>query len=110
MDERKDRRVVFEQAALDAYIEGVHANGEGPNEADRIAYYLNRYEEVKAAYRKLLLQREEAEERRMDESLPGILAHFRTNYSARLHVVKELRKLGQTVDDPYVPAAATPKA
>lgn len=99
--------ITFEQGALDAYIEGVGSNGEGPTDADRTAYYLNRYEEVKAAYRKLLIQREEAEARKMDESLPGVLAHFRVNYSARLHVVRELRRLGQVVNDPFVPLSKT---
>ena len=94
----------FEQADLDAYIEGVKDNeGDEPTKEERIAYYWARYEKVKATYAHLKLQKEEAEGRKSQEALSSVLSAFRQNFIARRFVVAELRKLGEEVKDPYIP-------
>lgn len=105
-----DRPDVFEQGELNAYMDAVHANGmEALTDAERLEYYKGRYEKVKVTYRSLLLQKEEADGRKSEDALTALAPAFRQNFVARRFVVSELRKLGATVDDPYVPMSATSK-
>jgi len=94
-----------EEAEINAYME--NANGEGPNERDRKDYLTARYENVKAQYKFLLLQREEADGRKADDDMNKLTAAFRENYKARRYVVTELRRMGQAVDDKFVPTSQT---
>jgi hypothetical protein len=100
----------FEQGELSAYMEAVHADGmDAITDAERLEYYRGRYDKIKATYRSLLLQKEEADGRKDEEALTALAPHFRRNFVARRHVVSELRKLAETVSDPYVPTSATSK-
>jgi len=107
MPDTKEEVEKIDEASINAYMEAVEANGEAPLEKERITYYTQRYNGVKATYKALLLQKEEAQQYRDKEQKDNLISKltpaFRQNYIERLAVVTELRKLGQVIDDPYVP-------
>ena len=95
-----------EEVALNAYMDAVGANGEAKTDDDRRSYYRKRLVEVKMTYKSLILQKEEAEGYKADRReamLNKLTPIFRDNYGERVRVVTELRKLGEVVDDPFVP-------
>lgn len=105
-DEKKDAEVKVEEAAINAYMDGP-SNGEAVKDDDRKAYYKQRYNGVKSTYKFLVLQKEEAEaykdKAHKAQLLNKLTPLFRENYIERLAIVTELRKLGETVDDQFVP-------
>lgn len=99
-----------EEAAFNAYMEAVGANGEATTDEKRKVYYQTRYQAIRAAYAELLLQKEEHEGYKSElreRSLAKLTPIFRENYLARVRIVVELRKLGEKVDDPFVPLSKT---
>jgi len=93
----------LEEAQINAYMEAVNANGEGPTDAERLAYLKARLFQVQAEYKALVLQRHEVEARKNEELLNKITSSFRENWKARKYVVTELRKCGETVEDKFIP-------
>jgi len=94
-----------EEAELAAYMEA--GDGQAPGQEDRRAYLQRRHAEIDREYRDLLLQKEEIEARRNEKLLDAVTAMFRENWKARKFVVVELRRLGEEVDDRFVPKSAT---
>lgn len=92
-----------EEGALDAYLDQEKANGEGPTSEERIAYLKARYAQIKAAYKSLVLQIDEADGRGMKDVGVKLREDARENYKARKWAVKQLRASGETVEDKYVP-------
>lgn len=96
-----------EPAELDAYMDEASADGEGPDEDDRREYLKKRYDQVKAEYKNLLLQKEEADARKNSELQNQITTAFRENYKSRRWTVIELRRMGEKVKDRHVPKSAS---
>jgi hypothetical protein len=66
-------------------------------------YLILRYAEVRATFDKLMLNKREAEGMKQEETLNKMAPLFRANYKERKFIVKQLRKLGEKVEDKYVP-------
>lgn len=90
-----------EEAEINAYMEPDES--ESPSREEQINYYRARYEQVKNEYKLLVLQKGEAEARKNEDILNRITTAFRENYKTRKVVVKELRTLGEPVEDRVVP-------
>ena len=105
-DEKKEKP---EEEILAEYMDGVGANGETPTDEDRKKYWHSCYENVKRSYKGLLISREDIDgmpKSRQDQAKTQLVEQFRINRQDRFHVVKELRKLGEKVDDNFVPLSA----
>lgn len=102
-----DKEERIEEAAINAYMDGAAANGEALSDEDRKVYFKKRYADVRSSYKYLMLQREETQcykdKAHKDQVMTKLTALFRENYDDRVTVVIELRKLGEKVDDPFVP-------
>lgn len=98
---------VKEEAAIDAYSAGLHAGEEAPREVDYKEYCRIRYDHIKNNYKELLLQKAEAEALKASTAVENISALLRLNFKLRMFIVKNLRKYGIIVDDPFVPLSAT---
>jgi hypothetical protein len=99
-DEEKEQGKV-EEADINAYME--NAGEEAPTDDDRKAQLAKTYQEIHFQYKRLQIQKEQAE--RMDDTnrLALITEGFRENYLLRKDTVKELRRLGVKVEDKHVP-------
>lgn len=70
---------------------------------DHREYLKARYEQVKAGYKSLLLQKAEAEKSGLPkEVLAKLTEQFNENYKARKYVVRGLRELGEKVEDKFI--------
>lgn len=97
----------LEEAAINAYMDGASANGESLNDDERKLYFKKRYSDIRSSYKYLMLQREETQcykdKTHKEQVTAKLTVLFRENYDDRVTVVTELRKLGEKVDDPFVP-------
>lgn len=96
-----------EEAEVNAYMEAENSGIEAPSEADRRAYLWKRYRETVDLYVALQLQKEECVGVKSESLMNSLTAHFRDNYKARRWIVTELRKMGEKVDDKFVPLSQT---
>lgn len=96
-----------EEAEVLAYMAHEGPASELPTEIDRKDYYLKRYGEIRGAYVYLKLQQEEAEKYKdksyREKLVDKLKALYRKNQTERIAVVITLRRMGQKVDDPFVP-------
>ena len=92
-----------EQAEIDAYSHVGNADGDAPTREQRLAYLRERYGQIRGQYTRLLLEQEEFQTTQNAQMLQACAALFKLNYAARRHTVKELRTLGETVADKFVP-------
>jgi hypothetical protein len=104
-EEKKIEERKIEEAEVNAYMEC--ADGQKPNENERRDWLRARYMDVIREYKQLLLLKEEVEYRKNDEAMNRLTQSFRENYKTRRWVVTELRKIGDTVEDKFVPRSAT---
>lgn len=100
-----------EEAQFSAYMEGANAGSDVPQDTDRKTYYYSRLKEIRDAYKQLLIEKEEIDGYKnaahREPMVAKLLSLFRTNYLARVRIVTELRKLGEVVEDPFVPSSKT---
>ncbi len=89
-----------EEAAVDAYAE---ASLLKPSDSETIAYLRKRLEDINTEYKTLKMIRAESEATGNKQILQNIMGGFRENFKVRKYVVAALRKMGQPVDDPFVP-------
>lgn len=96
--------VKVEEAEILAYM---GSEVELPSVADRKSYFLKRLGNVRDVYLYLKLQQEEADAYKdkgyREQTIGKLQKLFRENYTERVTVVTELRKMGEKVDDPFVP-------
>jgi len=93
----------LEEAEIDAYMDLEIQDAEAPQPEERLSYLQTRYAQVKNDYKVLQLQKAEAEAKKDENMLNKLRGLFRENFKGRKYTVTELRKLGQKVEDPYVP-------
>lgn len=93
----------IEQAELDSYMDHGNAAGDAPSIEDKRAYLLARYQAVRQTYKTLLLQKLELEKRGENSILVQIQKAFSENYAARKYCVRELRAIGEKLEDRFVP-------
>jgi hypothetical protein len=105
----KDAEKEPEELAVESYMDRIKASEEGPSDGDRKEWYQLRYKFIKDQAKRLQLEREEIEatsSKKKDEMLANIRAAFTDNYKSRKAIVTELRKLGEKVDDQFIPLSA----
>jgi hypothetical protein len=95
-----------EQGEIDAYADSENAGTAGPTGDERQAYLRARYEQIKIEYKSLQLQQEEYKCSKRDELVQKVREAFGHNYAARKYVVRELRKVGEKIEDKFVPLSA----
>lgn len=103
-EEKKTSETEPQEAEINVYMES--PDGQGPKEDDRKAYLKGRHEEVKRDYKILCLQKEEAQGCKREDMLNQLTTAFRNNWKARRYVVVELRRMGEQVEDSFVPKSA----
>ncbi len=93
----------IEEAAINQYM----AAGVTITDQEKISYFQSRLKNILDGYRFLRLQKEEydryTEKGHREDLLSKLTRLFRENYSERVAVVTELRRLGVKVDDQFVP-------
>jgi hypothetical protein len=91
-----------EQAVIDAYMDLDQNVKVGPSHEEQVAYLKARLNEVQRDYKILQLQKMELEKTNRQTELVNLQNMFKQNYLSRKYVVKELRKFGETVEDPFI--------
>jgi hypothetical protein len=99
-----DEKKSVEEAAINAYMESL--DGESLTDEDRREYLWAFLEEIRRVYKNLLAQKEQAKRMGNEEGLNQLTKLFRKNYEGRRDAVLELRRLGEKVDDKFVPDSA----
>lgn len=98
------------ELVVEAYIDQLSKSEEAPTDAERIERLLVRYQYIKDEAKRLQCEREEIEAsqvKQKDQILNTIKTSFTENYKYRKAIVTELRRLGQKVDDKFIPLSAT---
>lgn len=93
-----------EEAEINAYME---SEEESPSENEIKEYLYNRLREVKEGYKSLKLQKMELEATKNEQGLNQITKLFRNSFVARRFFVTELRRMGETVKDRFIPKSKT---
>lgn len=99
-----------EDLEVQSYMDSIPKSGEAPSDKDRLERYKLRYQFIKDQAKGLQLEREEIEAGKMkdkDQMLLKITAAFADNYRNRKTIVTELRRLGEKIDDTFIPLSAT---
>jgi hypothetical protein len=99
-----------EDLAVEAYMDQIKSSPEAPSEKDRKEYLKARYEFIKAQAIRLQLEKHELESVKADQKqqmLANIRTAFAENYKVRKYCVTELRKLGEKIEDQFIPNSAT---
>lgn len=98
-----------EELAVEAYIDQITKSDEAPSETERKQYLNARYQFVKDQAKRLQLEKMELEAIKTDQKnqlLMNIRATFTENYKIRKYCVTELRKLGEKIEDKFIPLSA----
>lgn len=99
----KSDEEVVEEGAIDAYMDEENAPvAERPTNDEWKAYLEIRYDEIKGAYKALAMHLREAEIGKREDLIPGIRGQFQHNYRNRKTIVRELRKAGVKIEDPFI--------
>ena len=91
-----------EEAVINKYMDGPPGKDEALTDEDRLGYRRGRYENIKAVYKGLMLQKEEAQEKKSEDILNKLTAAFRENWVDRNWAVTKLRCSGEAVIDPFI--------
>lgn len=104
-EEEKEKSSEPEEAEINMYMES--ADGEAPSEEQWKEYWKVRYKQVKADYQTLQMQKGENDTVKRKEIEVQLVQAFKNNYKERKNVVIELRRLGEKIEDRFVPKSAT---
>lgn len=99
-----------EDLAVEAYMDQFLKTSDAPTDEERKARYQLRYKFIKEEAKRLQMDREEIEansSKNKEQMLQSIRAAFTENYKSRKAIVTELRKLGEKIEDPFIPLSAT---
>lgn len=99
-----------EELAVEAYMDQFSKSAEAPTDAERVERLLVRYQYIKDEAKRLQCEREEIEAttvKNKEQILTTIRNAFTENFKYRKAIVTELRRLGQIVDDKFIPLSAT---
>lgn len=94
--------LIVEEAEVDAYMDEDNAGKEKPSNEDWKNYLLFRYREIKEQYKAYMVAKREAELGKKTEWVAQSRQGFMDNYKSRKIVVRELRKLGEKIEDPFI--------
>lgn len=94
--------LVVEEVEVDAYMDEENAGKEKPTDEQWNDYLLMRYESIKQQYNALMVAKREAEIGKRVEWIAQTREQFSNNYKSRKLVVRELRKLGKKIEDPFI--------
>lgn len=92
-----------EPGEIDAYMDPEGAGKDGLSDEHRRKLYLTRYDAIREEYRVLMCLRAEFDATKNEEGLANVRRRFETNYKARKFLVRELRLLGEKLEDRFVP-------
>lgn len=99
----EEKAETIEEGAIDAYMDEETAPADfRPSTDDWKVYLQTRYEEIRLAYKALLMHVREAELGKRDDLLANLRPQFNHNYRSRKLIVRELRKAGEIITDPFV--------
>lgn len=99
-----------EELEIEAYIDQIPTGPDAPTEKDRKDYLKGRYTFCKDQAKALQLQKEELDgipTKESKQTMEAIRAAFSQNYRVRKYCVTELRKLGEKIEDKFIPNSAT---
>ena len=99
-----------EELSVEAYIDQFSRSTEAPSDDERKQRYQLRYKFIKDEAKRLQMEKEELEatnSKSKEQMLTQIRTAFTENYKSRKAIVIELRKLGEKVDDKFIPLSAT---
>lgn len=105
-DQRKSERqkVEVEEGVLNVYMD--EDQGVRLSDIETLRFLRERYDGVKSEYKILLFNKRELEARKDEEGINRLTKAFRDNYKSRKWVVTELRLLGMSVEDRFIPVSA----
>jgi len=92
---------VVEPAELNKYMDAECASKDEVLDKN---YLLTRYEQIKSQYDVLHRERDEAEKTANQELKNRVSELFTQNYKARKYIVRELRRMGEKIEDKFVVA------
>ena len=98
-----------EELAVEAYMDQLGGSSEAPTEEERKAYLKRQYEGVKATAKSLQLERaviERMDGKKREDAMNNMRGAFAENYKFRKIIVTEMRKLGEKVEDQFIPLSA----
>lgn len=96
------KELVVEEVEVDVYMDEENAGKEKPTDEQWANYLLMRYEAIKQEYFKMMVAKREAELGKHTEWIAQSREGFSSNYKSRKLVVRELRKLGKKIEDPFI--------
>ena len=102
MPEHPENVSEVEEASIDAYMDEETSNGSGPTKEEYITYLRERLKLICSEYKTFMLHKREALATSRQDILSQLRDGFQKNYAARKWIVRELRSLGETVDDPFI--------
>ena len=97
-----------EDLAIEAYMDQITQSEDAPTDEERKQRYHIRYQYVKDEAKRLQMEREELEAgtlKNKDAMLLQLREAFSSNYKTRKAVVTELRRLGEKIEDRFIPKA-----
>ena len=92
-----------EEVEIDSYMDEENAAADEKPTEDQWKEYLSaRYAQVKQSYGTLLCHLREAQAGKRDEMIPEIRMQFAQNYRNRKVIVRELRRMGEKIEDRFI--------
>jgi hypothetical protein len=91
-----------ERLELEAYRDLDNSSPEDAHNKEYVGYLRARYEQVKGDYTTLMCNQREAEGAKNDEMKNRLSTLFTTNYRTRKWLVRELRSLGEKIEDKFI--------
>lgn len=98
----KEKEEILEPGDLDSYMDEDNAGAEKPTDDEWKNYLHGRYAQIKEGYKVLLVTKREAAAGKRHEWENSLNDKFSENYKQRKVVVRELRKVGEKIVDPFV--------
>ncbi len=98
-----------EELEVEAYMDQLPSGPEAPTDKDRKDYLNARYTFVKDQAKRLQLEKAELESVKTESKkqvMDNIRSAFAENYRIRKYCVTELRKLGEKIEDKFIPLSA----
>lgn len=95
--------VKVEEGEVDAYMDDERAHDSAPTREEQVQYLKARLNVIKDEYKTFMLHKKEAEGTNRMDILGNLRDGFRKNYAARKWIVRRLREMGETVNDPFIP-------
>lgn len=98
-----------EELAVEAYIDQLQTSSEAPTHDERVTYLKQQYANTKSGAKSLQLERsviERMDGKKKDDAMNAMRTAFAENYKFRKVIVTELRKMGEKVEDQFIPLSA----